>query len=106
MPAIRPIGATGKQRVMPWNGPRGPSETQKCVSCLARYWQSSRTRLCRQCEREQADVAMLSYAGSEARRIRADALKRMAALAEPPPPLRELEIDGHTFIVVWDGSFK
>lgn len=89
---------------MPWRGQAGPTEAQKCISCFTRYWQSAKTHLCRQCEKEAGIIYSLNARRREELIAQQDAAARMAELAAPPKPTRTIEVNGRLFDVVWDGT--
>lgn len=91
---------------MPWKSNGGPSEHQKCHSCNTRYWQSAKTRLCRQCEKELNEVVALEIAGKSARSERTEAIQRATEILAEPRPFVEVVYGGLEFLLVWDGSFK
>lgn len=80
-------------------------DCQKCTSCLIRYWQNTKTHLCRRCEREQDQVAGLIITAAAAAASAAEIAARVALRdARINAPRRTLATDGREFDVVWDGT--
>lgn len=88
---------------MPWTSGAGPSEKQKCRGGCGRYKQSSRTGLCRQCEKETGIIDSLNTQLRRELLEQAEAAEKMQAL-EVPKPDRYLTFGGREFLVVWDGT--
>lgn len=77
----------------------------KCHECRIRYWQSARTHLCRQCEKEQEQLASLVLAADRSTKEHLEAIERLAAReAQLDAPKPTLVADGREFEIVWNGT--
>lgn len=76
---------------------------QKCIECGFNYRQDA-TGLCRRCAHIKGDLLTCQQRDKLHVEASAAKVKLLQHAARPPFQPRELEADGRTFDVVWDGT--